>query len=616
MYVTTFYSFKGGVGRTMSMVNIGLKLAQNGRQVLMVDFDLEAPGIETFNLPKPKNGSLGIVDYITHYRQTKQSPDVRDYLYESQDMGSNGGKLWIMPSGMHDENYAKRLNQIKWDDIYSKEDGYLMMEDMKAQWKEYLEPDYVLIDSRTGHTDVGGICTRQLPDSVVVLFVPNEQNLLGLEKVVPTIKAESETGKRKPIHIHFVSSNVPDLDDEKQILERKMNKFKRKLGYEKLSCTIHHYNHLSLLDQEVFTQTHPRSQLTKEYGKLYDEIVKHNPEDKEGVLNFLYEITNRPHKKLLEITATELESRIDNICAKHNANGEILAKVAMYRFINGKEREALELLNQSISVGYENSDTLLMRASLSSSLGHTGYLDDIKKVLSSNTVDYFEVNRAIELLKKLGSDEVAHVPNLLAFKLLAQDSRYEIARDMSDDEQFLSVAKRIMDDILLEENIDNNLQHTITVQLSLIKIALGEYSETMSLISKERPAVFELSICDVFNYAMAEWGNSNVPPRDLFEKVIELGIKENDEELGPNFTQCMAIAYWAIEDKDNSIKMLKRCEQQIMSRPRMIFSPWRYLMVSNQEFITDLEAIKNLVNGANILPLFMKKNISSKEATQ
>ena len=50
MYVTTFYSFKGGVGRTMALVNVAVELANTGRRVLVVDFDLEAPGLDTFDL--------------------------------------------------------------------------------------------------------------------------------------------------------------------------------------------------------------------------------------------------------------------------------------------------------------------------------------------------------------------------------------------------------------------------------------------------------------------------------------------------------------------------------------------------------------------------------------
>ena len=43
--VTSFYSFKGGVGRTTATVLSALLLARQGKKVMIVDFDLEAPGL-------------------------------------------------------------------------------------------------------------------------------------------------------------------------------------------------------------------------------------------------------------------------------------------------------------------------------------------------------------------------------------------------------------------------------------------------------------------------------------------------------------------------------------------------------------------------------------------
>jgi cellulose biosynthesis protein BcsQ len=48
--VFTFYSYKGGVGRSMALVNVGVLLALEGHKVLLVDWDLEAPGLDTFFL--------------------------------------------------------------------------------------------------------------------------------------------------------------------------------------------------------------------------------------------------------------------------------------------------------------------------------------------------------------------------------------------------------------------------------------------------------------------------------------------------------------------------------------------------------------------------------------
>ena len=44
--IYTFYSFKGGVGRTMALANVAALLAKWGYSVLVVDWDLEAPGLE------------------------------------------------------------------------------------------------------------------------------------------------------------------------------------------------------------------------------------------------------------------------------------------------------------------------------------------------------------------------------------------------------------------------------------------------------------------------------------------------------------------------------------------------------------------------------------------
>src|SRR5437764_6943947 len=123
-----------------------------------------------------------------------------------------------MPAGRRDINYQDDLVSIDCKRLHRDGNGFQLFEETKKQWEQELKPDYVLIDSRTGHTDVKGICTRQLPDAVVVMFFPNEQNLVGLRAVCQEIRSERERGLKKKIGLHFVMSNVPDLDDEDKIL--------------------------------------------------------------------------------------------------------------------------------------------------------------------------------------------------------------------------------------------------------------------------------------------------------------------------------------------------------------------------------------------------------------
>ena len=68
--IYTFYSYKGGVGRTMALANVAELLYQSGLRVLMVDWDLEAPGLERFfpvDLEKVLE-KRGVMDLILNYK--------------------------------------------------------------------------------------------------------------------------------------------------------------------------------------------------------------------------------------------------------------------------------------------------------------------------------------------------------------------------------------------------------------------------------------------------------------------------------------------------------------------------------------------------------------------
>jgi MinD-like ATPase involved in chromosome partitioning or flagellar assembly len=69
--VITFYSYKGGTGRTMAMANLAWLLASRGRKVLTIDWDLEAPGLHRFFRPvltdPEQETSEGLIDFLTEY---------------------------------------------------------------------------------------------------------------------------------------------------------------------------------------------------------------------------------------------------------------------------------------------------------------------------------------------------------------------------------------------------------------------------------------------------------------------------------------------------------------------------------------------------------------------
>jgi cellulose biosynthesis protein BcsQ len=407
MYVTTFYSYKGGVGRTMALINVACLLAKAGKKVLVVDFDLEAPGIPSFNRFSGAENRPGIVDYVCAYRDNDQAPDVNDYIVQCTD--DKAFPIWLMPAGRHTQaGYGSKLNSIDWQDLYKEHQGFLMFEDLRYQWSQHSAGfDYVLIDSRTGHTDVGGICTRQLPNAVVVMYLPNEQNIEGLKPIVQAIR-EDEAILRDEIVLHFCPSNVPDLDDEHEILDGKLAHAKSELGYDSVASILNHYNSLDLLNQPVFAMSRENSKLSRQYSKLMESIISHNFDDLAGAELALekmprkYELARRAGDQR---ALREIESSATRIAALHPENGHIGWLLSILYNRMGALEEEREALTLAIEQGYERHRAIVRRARVLASLDEkASAAADIKSLLASGAISVFDILSSIDLLRAIEPD--------------------------------------------------------------------------------------------------------------------------------------------------------------------------------------------------------------------
>ena len=79
------------------------------------------------------------------------------------------------------QEYTKKVLEFDWHNFFENHQGGEFIEWLRNQWTG--EFDVTLIDSRTGITDSGGICTIQLPDILVLVFSANEQSLMGIKDV-------------------------------------------------------------------------------------------------------------------------------------------------------------------------------------------------------------------------------------------------------------------------------------------------------------------------------------------------------------------------------------------------------------------------------------------------
>ena len=598
----------------MALVNTAVTLALRGRRVIVVDFDIEAPGLDTFDLLRPHKEVPGIIDFVAEYMKQGKAPDVAEYIGECTNLGEDG-KLWIMPSGRSD-TYTATLEQIDWADLYERRDGYVLFEDLRAQWSRVFKPDYVLIDSRTGHSDSSGICTRQLPDSVVLLFFPNEQNLRGLTQVVDDIRNEENTPRRKKIHLHFVMSNVPDIDDEDLILKRKIDQFQKQLGFHSDPMIVHRYDSLSLLNQVVFSKDRPRSRLAQEYNHIAREIYTRNWNDRDGALEYIRRAGDLRRRRG-DDSILERDERLARIEEVHREDGEVLYRLAELKESDRDPESAIQLIDQAIQSGYERPEAYLKRSRFHEENNELdGARADAWYALESEDIAPPMVREAVRRLARLEGRESPRFIESNAVSSLDVNGKFWLASTFNRSLDDLKIAVALQEQVVQSTDLPAYEYELARQQLGLSYMGLGRCSEAAT--------IFHDVICDfpdpiidaVFNFGMAVWGRDGTIDRAVFERVIQIDQASTGSRENANYLQCMAIAYWAAGEVNDALDHVHRAQRSLSARRgRPEFSCWRYLLVSMRNFLQDLDEIKALIeNGEQRTPPFMAGNSATTES--
>ncbi|MDG4837416.1 FxSxx-COOH system tetratricopeptide repeat protein [Micromonospora sp. WMMD967] len=224
--VVTFYSFKGGTGRTMALANVAWILAASGRRVLVADWDLESPGLHRFFHPfldaEAIQGTSGVIDMIRDYewettrvddrpdRWMEQFARVGRHAFSLRWNFPNGGGLDFLSAGRQNSDYAVSVSGLDWDNFYNRLGGAQFFEALRADMKR--QYDFTLIDSRTGLSDVADICTLHLPDTLVDCFTLSDQGIDGAARVAHSVR---DRYRRRDIRVLPVPMRVDQAEKER-----------------------------------------------------------------------------------------------------------------------------------------------------------------------------------------------------------------------------------------------------------------------------------------------------------------------------------------------------------------------------------------------------------------
>lgn len=177
-----FFSIKGGVGRSTALAASAWALAQEGKRVLVLDLDLESPGLSSSLLPLERRPAYGIADWLVEDLVDNGDAVFDDLVATS--LLSRDGEIYVVPAhGKDSGEYVAKLGRV-WMSKSKTGEGRETWPRRLARFLDALEsrlnPDVILIDSRAGIDDVAASCITGLGASLVLLFaVDGEQTWSG-----------------------------------------------------------------------------------------------------------------------------------------------------------------------------------------------------------------------------------------------------------------------------------------------------------------------------------------------------------------------------------------------------------------------------------------------------
>lgn len=334
-----FYSYKGGVGRSMALANVGWILAARGKRVVLVDMDLEAPSLLGLADLAPSPGtpdSGGIVDLAEAYVRDGCLPALEGHYHEVPGISGRGG-LWVMPAGRLDTSYQQTLAQLSWGELHPTQGTEGFVNALRASLTGTLRPHYVLVDSRTGFSDVGGLTTHRLADQVVLVFNLTRGCLEG------TVRAyRSMTEREHPPHIVLVASPVPLVATEGTIIDRRLETARElmPLGLRYGQDVIRiDYDPRLVLGDRLVVRTGDDVQAVGRYHLLAETLLGANADE---IIPFVERATQLHREGRVRDAIAELQGFVDS----HPDETEGHLELGRLLLASGKNEEARDVFRR------------------------------------------------------------------------------------------------------------------------------------------------------------------------------------------------------------------------------------------------------------------------------
>jgi Mrp family chromosome partitioning ATPase len=215
-----FFGLKGGVGRSTALCMTAWGLAAQGKKVLLIDFDLESPGLSGLVLPTNKGADFGVVDWFLE-DAVGQSNSVLPRMVSASPLGETtvGAVRVAAAMGLGEVDYLAKLSRT-YADVPSTDGPQRMgvrMRKMVEQLEAQEMPDVVLIDSRAGLHDLAAVSITGLADTALLFATGGLQSWNGYRQLFSHWQHRPDVAKHVRERLIIVRALTPKTDRESTV---------------------------------------------------------------------------------------------------------------------------------------------------------------------------------------------------------------------------------------------------------------------------------------------------------------------------------------------------------------------------------------------------------------
>jgi hypothetical protein len=215
------------VGRSTALAATAWSLAQAGRRVLVLDLDLESPGLSSSLLPPERQPQYGITDWLVE-DLANNSDAVFKSMIATSDL-SHDGEIYVVPAhGAEPGEYIAKLGRVWMPKVSStgeRESWASRLERLLQDLEKHIQPDVLLIDSRAGIDEVASSCVTDLGANLVLLFaLEGSQTWTGYSILFEHWR-RAHVAREIRERLKTVAALVPDTDSASYIESLRENAY-------------------------------------------------------------------------------------------------------------------------------------------------------------------------------------------------------------------------------------------------------------------------------------------------------------------------------------------------------------------------------------------------------